>query len=64
MEQAIKNREELTEIKMALAIGDISYDEARKLASPILDRINSKGKEIAKKYNKKYHAISFIEVMR
>ena len=64
MEQALQNREEIKEIKIALALGYISYDEAKIEAKPILDRINKKGKEIAKKYNKNYYPITFTEIIR
>lgn len=64
MELAIQNREDIAEIKKALALGYISYDEAKIEAKPVLDRINKKGKEIAKKYNKNYRPITFIEIIR
>lgn len=64
MEEAKQNRQDIEEIKIALACGFISYEEARVEAKPILDKINKKGREIAKKYGKKYYPITFIEVMR
>ena len=64
MELAKQNREDIETIKMALAYGYISYDEAKIEAKPILDRINKKGKEIAKKYNKNYYPITFTEIIR
>lgn len=64
MEQAKQNREDIQEIKMSLALGYISYDEAKEEARPILDRINDRGREIAKKYGKKYYPITFTEIMR
>lgn len=64
MEQSVKNREEIQTIKMELACGFITYDEAKKKAKPVLDRINAKGMEIAKKYGRKHYPITFVEVMR
>ena len=64
MEQAKQNREDIEAIKMALGCGFISYDEAKIEAKPILDRINKKGREIAKKYGKHYYPITFNELMR
>lgn len=64
MEQAKQNRQDIEELKLALAYGYISYDEAKTEAKPILDRINKKGKEIAKKYGKHYYPITFNELMR
>lgn len=64
MQQAQQNRQDIEEIKIALACGFISYEEAKIEAKPILDKINKKGKEIAKKYGKKYYPITFTEIMR
>ena len=64
MEEAKQNRQDIEEIKIALACGFISYDEAKMEAKPILDKINKKGKEIAKKYGKNFHPITFTEVIR
>lgn len=64
MEEAKQNRQDIEEIKMALACGFISYEEAKVEAKPILDEINKKGREIAKKYGKNYYPITFTEVMR
>ena len=64
MQQAQQNRQDIEELKLALAYGYISYDEAKIEAKPILDRINKKGKEIAKKYGKNYYPITFNELMR
>lgn len=64
MQQAQQNRQDIEELKLALAYGHISYDEAKIEAKPILDKINKKGKEIAKKYGKKYYPITFTEIMR
>lgn len=62
--QALQNREEITRIKNALAIGEITYAEAQEQAAPTLKRINEKAKELAKKYNRRYRDITFAEIMR
>lgn len=64
MQEATKNRQEIATIKYSLMVGDITYEKAQELAKPIIKRINEKGKEIAKKYGKKYRAVTFIELMR
>lgn len=64
MEQARKNLEDIREIKISLALGYITYDEAKKEAKPIIERINKRGREIAKKYNKNYYDLTFSEIMR
>jgi hypothetical protein len=43
---------------------EITYDEAKKEAQPIIDAINAKNKEIAKKYNKRPSKLSFAAIMR
>lgn len=62
--QAIINRTELEEIKKALALGFISYDEAKIEAAPIIKRINAQAQEIAKKYGRKHYNYTFEELMR
>lgn len=62
--EAKQNREDILEIKTALALGYISYDEAKREAGPILEKINLRGKNIAKKYGKKFYPITFMEIMR
>lgn len=62
--EALENRKAIADVKMALAVGEISYDEAKKKISPILNSINVRGKEIAKKYGKNYRPITFTEVIR
>lgn len=62
--EAIQNRQEMYEIKKALALGYISYDEAYTEAMPILNRINRRGRELARKYHRDYKPISFSEIIR
>lgn len=64
MDEALKNRQAIEEIKRAYTLGEITREEAKEKAQPIIDRINAKGKEIAKKYNKKYSPLGFVGLMR
>lgn len=63
-EQAIENRRIINHAKNALDLGWMTYEEAREYVKPTLENINSRGREIAKKYGKKYHEITFNEIMR
>jgi hypothetical protein len=40
-------------IKMQVKLGNIDYETGRKQAAPYIEIINSKAKEIAKKYNRR-----------
>ena len=62
--QAEFNRQQIANIKRALILGWINYEEAELQAKPILENINTRGREIAKKYGRKYREITFTEVMR
>jgi hypothetical protein len=59
MTQAIKNQEAIADIQRRMASGELSYDQAKAEAQPIIDGINAKAAEIAKKYNLRAKKISF-----
>lgn len=63
-DDVLRIRAELDAIRVQLCYGVITYDEAEELAEPWLERLNAKAKEVAKKYGKKFHAFTFIEIMR
>lgn len=64
-QEAINNRLMIADIKRRYSTGQISRDEAKLLAKPILDRINKRGLEISIKYGKKsYSKIDFVSIMR
>lgn len=63
-QQAIDNREKIAQIQNLLRSGDISYDEAKALAQPVIKTINAKSAEVAKKYNKTPSKLSFSVIMR
>lgn len=57
-------RAKIEQIKANLIMGIITYDEAKKQAQPIIDEMNVKGLEIAKKYNRKFRPFTFTGLMR
>lgn len=57
-------RYELLKIKEKMIRGEISYDEAKKEASPIIDKMNCLARDIAKKYGKNHKNFSFSQIMR
>ena len=60
----LKYKIKLDEINFLLIKGYISYEEAKQKAQPIIDEMNSKGKEIAKKYNQRFKPFTFSYLMR
>lgn len=65
LDQATKNRQEIADIKHKYLSGEITRDEAKRLAQPILDRINARAIEVAKKHGKRnYPKFNFAEAMR
>lgn len=63
-EEAKQNREKIDNIKLRLSLGQISYLEAKIEARPIIENINLKSKELAKKYNTRPKLVTFTELMR
>jgi len=62
---AAANRQALAEIKRRYDTGEISREEAKELAQPIIDRVNQRAATIAKKYGKaKYIVLDFVSSMR
>lgn len=70
IDQAAKNRANIAVIKRRYTTGEISREEAKLLAQPILDRINKataiKTKELNKKYGiqRKPTFLDFVNAMR
>jgi hypothetical protein len=52
LDQAVKNRQAIADIKRKYLSGEISRDEAKQLAQPILDRINARAIQIAAKHGR------------
>ena len=64
MEKAINNRAILFGIRDRLMLGQITYDEAKAEAEPIIADINKTAVELAKKYGMKPQLVSFQSIMR
>lgn len=70
IDQAVKNRVDIADIKRRYVTDEITREEAKVLAQPILDRINKatvlKTKELNKKYglHRKPVSLDFINAMR
>lgn len=63
-QDAINNRNILYAIRQQLLVGAISYDEAKRQAMPIIDQINDRSREIAKKHGMKPQLVTFGSIMR
>jgi len=55
---------EIQPIKYAFISGEISYEKAKELATPIINTYNEKAKVIAKKYGKKANTLTFTGLFR
>ena len=64
MTEAEKNREAVAEIKRRLGCGELTLDEAKAELKPIVDRINAKNREIARKYNARARLVSVSSILR
>lgn len=62
--QAITNTEAIHSIRVRFLDGDISYIEAQELAKPIIEAMNVKNKELAKKYGVRPKKLYFSSMMR
>jgi hypothetical protein len=63
-DEAISNRMVIAEIKRRYYSNEITREEAKQLAKPILDRINYQAKEIAMRHGRKPYKIDFTNAMR
>lgn len=57
-------RNQIKEIKMNLTLGVITYEQAKQQAEPIINEMNKRGKEIAKKHNQRFKPFTFTGLMR
>ncbi len=64
IEEAVRNRTEIADIKRRYSLGIISREQAKLEAEPIIKRINNTGQQIAKKHKVKYYPVDFINLMR
>lgn len=58
MTQAEQNQADIQAILKAELRGDLDYDQANEKLQVVVDRINARGKEIAKKYNRSYSNVT------
>lgn len=63
-EQAAKNIADIEAVRKQMLSGELTYDEAKEAAAPIINRINTRAKEIAKKHGKRPQLVSFAAIMR
>ncbi len=54
----------LQEIKVLLKTGQITYDEAKEMAMPYIEKINQKIDDLSKKFKMSARTISFSSFMR
>lgn len=64
MTQADLNQAEIQSIRFLLKTGEISYDEAKKRAEPVIKLMNTRIEEISKEYGMTPRKVSFIGLMR
>ena len=65
LDAAAKNREDIADIRRRYLSGQITREQAKLEAAPVLERINTKMQEIAKKHGKRnYPKLDFIGIMR
>ena len=70
LDQAVKNRADIAEIQRKYKTGEITREQAKVLAEPVIKLINettiTKTKELNKKYgmNRKPALVDFINLMR
>lgn len=65
LDAAAKNREDIAAIKHRYLTGQITREEAQRQAAPVIERINAKMQEIAKKHGKRsYPKMTFIGLFR
>lgn len=62
--RAIDNRTQLYDIRKRMHSGQLTYDQAKVEAAPVIARINEQAKAIAKKHGKRPQTVSFAAIMR
>ena len=56
---AMEAQQELRLTVLRVSTGGMSYDDGKAHAGPLLEVINERGKEIAKKYKKSYRPLTW-----
>lgn len=63
-QQATNNREAIADIRRRMLSGVISYEQAQIEAKPVIDAINAKAAELAKKHKVRASKVNFAGLMR
>ena len=63
-EQANRNRDAITAIKGKLLRGEVTVEQARAEAQPIIDAMNVRVKAISKEHGMPYKPLKFTNLMR
>lgn len=63
-EQANTNRNALASIRSRMLRGELTHDQAKAEANPIIQAMNVRAKELAKEHGAKFYPIKFINIMR
>jgi hypothetical protein len=64
LDNAVANREAIQDIKRRYLRAEITREQAKLEAAPIIERINKRGAEISKKWGRRYAPQTFIGLMR
>jgi hypothetical protein len=64
MSNATENQAKIQNIRCRMLNHDITYEQAKAEAQPIIDDINIAAKRLAKKYNLPAHKVNFAAMMR
>jgi hypothetical protein len=61
---AMEARQELALVVLRVSTGGLGYDDGFVQAAPLLDVINNRGVEIAKKHGRRYAPLTFGKALR
>lgn len=64
MNSAVLNQQAMKAIRQRMLSGQITYAQAKQEAEPLINAINAKSAEIAKKHNMKASKLNFAAIMR
>jgi hypothetical protein len=64
MSNAVENQAKIQNIRRRMLCHDITYEQAKAEAQPVIDDINTAAKRLAKKYNLPARKVSFAAMMR
>lgn len=57
-------RFQLETLKMRMLSGSLTYEQAKEEAQPIIDEMNKKAQEIARRYHRRHKKFTFSQLMR